>query len=85
MRDLRRSHPQTRRLADDIVADLRADGQVPRPPFAQTSDRISNRLAVDAGVKEHPAFGVDEEITGHGDGHARARVTVWKEDVPVKL
>jgi hypothetical protein len=55
------------------------------PPFAQTSDGILDRLAVDPGVKEHPPFGVDEEITGHGDGHARARGMVREKDVTVKL
>ena len=85
MRDVFRAHPDTRQLADDIVADLGTDGKARRPPFAQTSDGISDRLAVDPGIKEHPPLGVDEQITGHGDSHARARVTVRKKDVPVKL
>src|SRR6266508_1377237 len=85
MRDVFRSHPETRQLAHHIVAALRADGKARRPPLAQSPDRISDRLAVDAGVKEHPAFVVDEEITGHGDGHARARGTVREKDVTVEL
>jgi hypothetical protein len=85
MRDVFRSHADTRQLADDIVADLGPDGKARGPALAQTSDRISNRLAVDAGVKEHSAFRVDEQIAGHGDGHARARGMVRKKDVPVKL
>src|SRR5262245_56327957 len=85
MCDLRRSHPQTRQLAHDIVADLGTDGKARRPAFAQTSDRISDRVAVHTGIKEHPAVGVDEEMTGHRDGHARPRVTVREKDVTVKL
>jgi hypothetical protein len=33
MRDLFRSHPETRQLADDIIADLGTNGKARRPPF----------------------------------------------------
>jgi 2-methylisocitrate lyase-like PEP mutase family enzyme len=60
-------------------------GKLEAAVAARTDDRIHDRLAVDAGVKEHPPFGVDEEITGHGDGHARAWLTVREKDVTVEL
>jgi hypothetical protein len=85
MRDVRRVHPETRSLAHHIIADLGPDGQTCGPALAQASDGIRDRVAVHTGIKEHPPFGVDEEITGHGDGYLRARVTVRKKDVPVKL
>jgi hypothetical protein len=83
MRDDRRSHPETRELADD-VADLGADGQTRRPPFAQASDGIRDCLAVDGGVKAYPPLRMDEEITGYGDGHTRARGVVQEKDVAVE-
>jgi hypothetical protein len=85
MRDVFRSHPETCQLADDIVADLRTDGQTWGPALAQSSDGSRDRLAVDASVKEHTPLRVDEQVTGHGDGHARAQSTVREKDVTVEL
>jgi hypothetical protein len=72
-REIHRSYSEARQLADHIVVDLGTDGKAFSSPLAQASDGISDRVTVDASVKEHPAVGVDEQIAGHRDGHICTR------------
>ena len=71
-------------LGDDFLTRLGA-GHKDFGNRAQPTQRVMNRLAVDAGVKHHVALGMGDEVGRDGDGELFACVQVRKKQLAVEL